>query len=122
MGDLVELTGLKDGEPTSCVAVFGDHTDFESVPVDRRVMVIGAGITGITSSIDLGNAGYQVMLLDRLPSVGGRMLQLSETFPTLDCAQCTLTPRTVESGQHPNVLLKTSCEAEELKGCPKRTF
>ena len=118
MGDLVELTGLKDGKSVSCVAVFGDHEDFESVPVDRRVMVIGAGITGITSAIDLGNAGYQVMLVDRLPSVGGRMLQLSETFPTLDCAQCTLTPRTVESGQHPNVLLKTSCEVEELKGEP----
>ena len=42
MGDLVELTGLKDGEPVSCVAVFGEHADFESVPVDRRVMVIGA--------------------------------------------------------------------------------
>ncbi|MCD6269084.1 MAG: NAD(P)-binding protein, partial [Deltaproteobacteria bacterium] len=74
MGELVELSGLKDGEPVTCVAVFGDHSDFESVPVERRVMVIGAGITGITSSIDLGNAGYQVMLVDRLPSVGGRML------------------------------------------------
>ncbi len=118
MGELIELTGLKDGEPVTCVAVFGDHADFESVPVDRRVMVIGGGITGITSAVDLGNAGYQVMLVDRLPSIGGRMLQLSETFPTLDCAQCTLTPRTVESGQHPNVLLKTSCEVEGLKGEP----
>jgi heterodisulfide reductase subunit A len=89
-----------------------------AVPVDRRVMVIGGGITGITAAVDLGNAGYEVVLVERLPSIGGRMLQLSETFPTLDCAQCTLTPRTVETGQHPNVLLRTWCEIEELAGAP----
>ncbi len=82
----------------------------------KRAMVIGGGITGITASIDLGNAGYEVLLVDRLPSIGGRMLQLSETFPTLDCAQCTLTPKTVETGQHPLIRLITYAEIESVSG------
>ena len=82
----------------------------------KRVMVIGGGITGITASIDLGNAGYEVLLVDRLASIGGRMLQLSETFPTLDCAQCTLTPKTVETGQHTHVRLVTYSEIESVSG------
>jgi heterodisulfide reductase subunit A len=82
----------------------------------KRAMIIGGGICGMTASIDLGNAGYETVLVDRLPSIGGRMLQLSETFPTLDCAQCTLTPKTVETGQHPNVRLRTYCEVEKVEG------
>jgi heterodisulfide reductase subunit A len=82
----------------------------------KRVLVIGGGIAGITAAIDLGNAGYEVVMVERLPSVGGRMLQLSETFPTLDCAQCTLTPRTVETGQHPNIKLYTYAEVENISG------
>ncbi len=82
----------------------------------KRIMVIGGGIAGITASIDLGNAGYEVLLVDRLSSIGGRMLQLSETFPTLDCAQCTLTPKTVETGQHPHIRLVTYSEIESVSG------
>jgi len=88
----------------------------QGVPFTKRVMVIGGGITGITASIDLGNAGYEVLLVDRLPSIGGRMLQLSETFPTLDCAQCTLTPKTVETGQHSQIRLITYAEIESVSG------
>ena len=79
-------------------------------------MVIGGGIAGISASIDLGNAGYEVVLVEKLPSIGGRMLQLSETFPTLDCAQCTLTPKTVETGQHPKIKLLTYSEVNDVKG------
>jgi len=82
----------------------------------KRAMIIGGGISGMTAAIDLGNAGYETVLVDRLPSIGGRMLQLSETFPTLDCAQCTLTPKTVETGQHPNVRLRTYCEVDKVEG------
>jgi len=82
----------------------------------KRVMVIGGGIAGISAAIDIGNGGYEVLLVERLPSIGGRMLQLSETFPTLDCAQCTLTPKTVETGQHPKIKLLTYSEIEEVKG------
>ena len=79
-------------------------------------MVIGGGIAGISASIDLGNAGYEVVLVEKLPSIGGRMLQLSETFPTLDCAQCTLTPKTVETGQHPRIKLLTYSEVDGIEG------
>ncbi|MBI5441225.1 MAG: CoB--CoM heterodisulfide reductase iron-sulfur subunit A family protein [Deltaproteobacteria bacterium] len=82
----------------------------------RRVLVIGGGIAGITAAIDLADAGHPVTLVERLPSIGGRMLQLSETFPTLDCAQCTLTPRTVETGQHDRIRLLTYSEVVELRG------
>jgi len=82
----------------------------------KRAMVIGGGIAGISASIDLGNAGYEVVLVERLPSIGGRMLQLSETFPTLDCAQCTLTPKTVETGQHPRIKLLTYSEVDDVQG------
>ena len=82
----------------------------------KRGMVIGGGIAGISASIDLGNAGYDVLLVERLPSIGGRMLQLSETFPTLDCAQCTLTPKTVETGQHPRIKLLTYSEIDKVEG------
>ena len=83
-------------------------------------MVIGGGIAGISASIDIGNAGYEVVLVERLPSIGGRMLQLSETFPTLDCAQCTLTPKTVETGQHPRIKLLTYSEVESVEGQGRR--
>jgi len=79
-------------------------------------MVIGGGIAGISASIDLGNAGYDVVIVEKLPSIGGRMLQLSETFPTLDCAQCTLTPKTVETGQHARIKLLTYSEVDGVEG------
>ena len=82
----------------------------------KRAMVIGGGIAGISASIDLGNAGYDVVIVEKLPSIGGRMLQLSETFPTLDCAQCTLTPKTVETGQHSRIKLLTYSEVDEVEG------
>ena len=84
----------------------------------QRVLVIGGGIAGITAAVDLGDASHEVVMVDHLPSVGGRMLQLSETFPTLDCAQCTLTPRTVETGQHPNIKLYPYAEVVGLEGEP----
>ncbi len=124
MGDAALLSSGASGEPAIAgegvvgPCLFGDLEELESVPLDRRVMVIGGGISGITAAIDLGDAGYQVILIERLPALGGRMLQLSETFPTLDCAQCTLTPRTVEAGQHPNITLKTNCEVTRLDGVP----
>ena len=75
-----------------------------------RALIIGAGIAGMQAALDIGNAGYDVILVERRPSIGGRMAQLSETFPTLDCAQCILTPRTVEVGHHPHIKLMTYSE------------
>ncbi len=68
------------------------------------------------AALDIANSGYEVVLVDRLPSIGGRMAQLSETFPTLDCAQCILTPRTVEVGHHENIRLLTYSHVEKVSG------
>lgn len=68
------------------------------------------------AALDIANAGYDVILIERLPSIGGRMAQLSETFPTLDCAQCILTPRTVEVGHHEHIHMRTYSEVEAVEG------
>jgi heterodisulfide reductase subunit A len=88
-------------------------TDQSRIP---RVLIIGAGIAGMQASLDIANAGYDVVLVERLPSIGGRMAQLSETFPTLDCAQCILTPRTVEVGHHEHIRLYAYSEVEAVEG------
>jgi heterodisulfide reductase subunit A len=84
--------------------------------VIKRALVIGAGIAGIQAALDIADSGYEVVLVEKLPSIGGRMAQLSETFPTLDCAQCILTPRMVEVSQHERIKLITYSEVEEVEG------
>lgn len=86
------------------------------VPIHKKALVIGGGIAGIQASLDIANAGHQVILVEKDPSIGGHMSQLSETFPTLDCSQCILTPRMVEVAQHPNITLYTYAELEKLEG------
>lgn len=86
------------------------------VPVTRRALVIGGGVAGIQASLDLADAGIEVVLVEREPSIGGKMAGLSETFPTLDCSQCILTPRMVEVGQHPNIRLYSYSEIESVEG------
>jgi len=86
------------------------------VPVTKTALVIGGGIAGIQASLDIANSGHQVILIEKDPSIGGHMSQLSETFPTLDCSQCILTPRMVEVAQHPNITLLTYAELEKLEG------
>ncbi len=86
------------------------------VPITRRAMVIGGGIAGIQAALDIANAGHEVVLVERGPSIGGHMAQLSETFPTLDCSQCILTPKMVEVAQHPGIELLTYSEVLEVSG------
>ena len=86
------------------------------VPVTKRALVIGGGISGIQASLDIANAGFEVILVEKEPSIGGHMSQLSETFPTLDCSQCILTPRMVEVYQHPKIKLMTYSEVEKVEG------
>ena len=94
-----------------------DHAlDPIAIPVTRRAMVIGGGVAGIQAALDIADAGYPVVLVEREPSVGGKMAGLSETFPTLDCSQCILTPRMVDVGQHPNITLHTYSEIESVEG------
>ncbi len=86
------------------------------IPVTRKAMVIGGGISGIQSALDIADAGYEVYLIEKSPSIGGKMLQLSETFPTLDCPQCIATPKMTEVGNHPNIHLMAYSEVEEVDG------
>ncbi len=87
-----------------------------NVPITKTALVLGGGIAGIQAALDIANADRKVVLVEREPSIGGHMAQLSETFPTLDCSQCILTPRMVEVAQHPNITLMTYSELESLDG------
>ena len=90
--------------------------------MDRRAtrrrpaaLVIGAGIAGIQAALDIADAGFPVYLVERGPSIGGRMAQLDKTFPTLDCSSCILTPKMVDAGQHPNIELMTYSEVTSVE-------
>ncbi len=89
-------------------------------PVERehadRCLVIGGGISGIQAALDVAEAGFKVTLVEKEPTIGGHMAQLSETFPTLDCSQCILTPKMVDVNQHPNIDLLTYSEVKDVSG------
>jgi len=84
--------------------------------VTESVLIIGGGIAGINSALELADKGYQVYLAERNPSIGGHMSQLSKTFPTFDCSACILTPRMVSVAQHPNIKILTNAEPTSIKG------
>ncbi|MCR5360265.1 MAG: CoB--CoM heterodisulfide reductase iron-sulfur subunit A family protein [Thermoguttaceae bacterium] len=87
-----------------------------TVPITKKALVIGGGVAGIQAALDIAAAGHEVILVEKEPSVGGKMAGLSETFPTLDCSQCILTPRMVEVNQHPKIRLMTYSEVEKVEG------
>lgn len=80
------------------------------------VLIIGGGIAGIQSSLDLANLGFKVYLVEKNPSIGGRMAQLDKTFPTNDCSLCILAPKMVDVFRHPNIELLTYSEVIGLEG------
>jgi len=82
----------------------------------KEVMVIGGGIAGIQASLDLASRGYKVYLVERSPSIGGRMAQLDKTFPTMDCSMCILAPKMIDCSHHHNVQLLSYSEVEAVKG------
>ena len=87
-----------------------------TVPVTKRSLVIGGGIAGIQAALDIADCGHEVILVEREPSIGGHMAQLSETFPTLDCSQCIMTPKMVDVANHPKIKLYTYSEIELVEG------
>ncbi len=87
-----------------------------SVPMTPRALVVGGGIAGIQAALDIANAGHEVILVEKSASIGGHMAQLSETFPTLDCSQCIMTPKMVEVAQHPKIELMTYSEVDDVSG------
>lgn len=84
--------------------------------MNNSVLIVGGGIAGIQSAIDLANLGFQVYLVDKSSSIGGKMAQLDKTFPTNDCSMCILAPKMIEVGRHPNIKLLTYSEVEEVSG------
>ena len=86
------------------------------VPITKRALVIGGGVAGIRAALDIADSGYEVILVERTSSIGGHMIQLSETFPTLDCPQCIETPWMVDCGQHPNIKIMAYSEVEAVSG------
>ncbi|MBU4149524.1 MAG: CoB--CoM heterodisulfide reductase iron-sulfur subunit A family protein, partial [Candidatus Omnitrophica bacterium] len=86
------------------------------IPIEKRVLIIGGGISGIQSAIDIAFANYPAVIVEREPSIGGRMARFDKTFPTLDCAACILTPKMVTVSQSENVTLHTYSEIEEVSG------
>jgi heterodisulfide reductase subunit A len=86
------------------------------IPLTKRALVVGGGIAGIQAALDIADAGYQVTLVERSPSIGGRMAQYDKTFPTLDCAACILTPKMVECASNPNIRIVTHAEVESVSG------
>ncbi len=86
------------------------------VKAEPAALVIGGGIAGIQSALDIAEAGFKVYLVEQSPALGGRMAQLDKTFPTLDCSACILTPKMVDAAGHPNIELMTYSRVEQVDG------
>ncbi|HLE02216.1 MAG TPA: FAD-dependent oxidoreductase, partial [Dehalococcoidia bacterium] len=82
------------------------------------VLVVGGGIAGMQASLDLAESGFKVYMVESSPAIGGRMAQLDKTFPTNDCAMCTLAPRMVDVGSHINIEKLTYSEVVGIQGEP----
>jgi len=87
-----------------------------TVDVDNKAMVIGGGVAGIQAALDLADMGFQTYMVEKQPTIGGRMGQLDKTFPTLDCSMCILAPKMVDVGKHDNIELMTYAEVREVDG------
>ncbi len=90
--------------------------EMRRVPIRRRALVVGGGIAGIEAALQMADADFDVVLVEKEPSIGGHMANFDKTFPTLDCAACILTPKMVSVGQHPRIQLLTGAEVSEVKG------
>lgn len=116
--DPVEATEKAKSLATAAITRVSRHQslDRREVDVHPDVMVVGAGIAGIQSALDIAKAGHKVYLVEKEPSIGGHMVQFDKTFPTLDCAACISTPKTVAVAQNPNIELMSYSEVTEVNG------
>ena len=85
-------------------------------PVTKRALVIGGGIAGIQTALDIADAGFEVDIVEKKPTIGGKMTQIDKTFPTLDCAACILTPKMVDAAQNEKIHIYPYSEVENVKG------
>ncbi len=93
-----------------------NHSPSEDQALVGAVMVVGGGIAGMQASLDLADQGFKVYLVETTSAIGGKMAQLDKTFPTNDCAMCTISPKLVETGRHPNITLMTQTEVLDVAG------
>ncbi|MEG2083540.1 MAG: FAD-dependent oxidoreductase, partial [Oscillospiraceae bacterium] len=106
--DLVRMAVAKVSRDTPLFA--------SSIPVNKRCLVIGGGRAGVQAALDIADAGYPVTIVEGEPSIGGKMVMLDKTFPTMDCSACICTPKMTDAGSHSNITLMTSSEVEEVSG------
>ena len=85
-------------------------------PVKKRALVIGGGIAGIQTALDIADAGFEVDIVEKKPTIGGKMTQIDKTFPTLDCAACILTPKMVDCAQNEKIHIYAYSEVAAVKG------
>jgi len=85
-------------------------------PVTKRALAIGGGIAGIQTALDIAEAGFEVDIVEKEPTIGGKMAQIDKTFPTLDCAACILTPKMVDVAQNEKIKIFSYSEVESVKG------
>jgi len=95
---------------------WNEPLEVKETTVNSDVLVVGGGIAGIQASLDIANGEHKVYLVEREPSIGGHMIQLDRTFPTLDCSECILTPKMADVGRHPFIELLAYSEVEEVSG------
>src|SRR4030043_1925179 len=88
----------------------------KKIPMERKALVLGGGVSGMQAALDIALVGHPVILVERSPSIGGRMAQFDKTFPTLDCAACILTPKMVDVRSNPNIRILTYAEVESVEG------
>jgi heterodisulfide reductase subunit A len=110
----LKAVGLIEGAVAR--ATFLEPLEKKEVPVTPKALVVGGGIAGIQAALEIAEKGYKVYLVERTPSIGGRMAQLDKTFPTLDCSACILTPKMVDVARHPNIELLTYSEVVSVDG------
>ena len=96
--------------------IYNEELEPLRVPIHPTTLVVGGGIAGIQAALEIADAGFPVIMVEREPSIGGHMSQFDKTFPTLDCSACILTPRMVSVGTHPNVSLYSYSEVVRVDG------
>jgi heterodisulfide reductase subunit A len=99
-----------------CRAEFLEPLEKKEVCVIPKALVVGGGIAGIQAALEIAEKGFKTYLVERSPSIGGRMAQLDKTFPTMDCSACILTPKMVDVARHPNIELLAYSEVESVDG------
>ncbi len=95
---------------------YQEPLDTKEVPVNPNTLVVGGGVAGIQAALEIADSGHKVYLVEKEPSIGGHMIQLDKTFPTLDCSACILTPKMTLAGSHPFIELMSYSEVTEVSG------